>query len=293
MVYCQLTTGLCLRYADAIGLAAKNSEAASQTEIRIFFGDKAMTFDIVKPDYITELLELAMPSVVSSDHVIKDADDVNSFTISAHNRQAMLILQNVMAEAHASLMSATAVVSRRGIATPDPFLRYHLLAAAREVAAISGVLEASLWVSEPGPPCFVRTLASEVSRLESLYTERVGPIERCKVALNFVPSWTSEIIFRLLVRALIYDAFVHAPHKAKFSLRLQRDGEVLRFGIDGSGLCSEHALMSRIDHPKNLKLLLASLSAHLKSAPNGISVCIPVTACMPLEPGEDVTWLWA
>src|ERR1700722_8908186 len=89
--------------------------------------------------------------------------------VAAQNCQARLIVEIALAEARASLGSATDVVIRRGTATPDPFARHHLFAAAREVAAISGGFEAGLLGADPGLPCFASTLTYEISRLESLY----------------------------------------------------------------------------------------------------------------------------
>jgi hypothetical protein len=50
--------------------------------------------------------------------------------------------------------------------------------------------------------------------------------------------------------------------------------------------------MLRIDRPKHFKLLRDSLSASIASRPNGISIRIPIAACAPLEPTQDVTLFW-
>jgi hypothetical protein len=257
-------------------------------DLEIFYGDMTMTFTI-KLDRLAEFPESAPPLRVSCNHSIRNANVIDPVIVAAYNRQTKLILESALAAARDSIRSATDIVSRRGNATSDPFLRHHLLATAREVAKIDGIFEASLWPDEPGPPCFVRVLTSEIYKLERVYAERLGPINKHFAALNFSLSWTAEIIFRLIARALIYDAFSNAPCNTELSLYLRLDGEMLRFDIDGAGHNSELSLTSRIDRPKHFKLLLDALSGSLGSTPNGISVHIPITACRPLETADDLS----
>jgi hypothetical protein len=256
--------------------------------LEIFYGDMTMTIT-TQSDCLADFREPAPPLRVSRDHNIRNANLIDPLIVAAQNRQAKFILENALAAARDSIRSATDIVRRRGNAKLDPFLRHHLLATAREVAKIEGIFEASLWSDEPGPPCLVRALTSEISKLERLYGERRGPINRHFAVLNFTPSWTAEIIFRLIARALIYDAFANAPCNARLSLCLRLDAEMLRFDIDGAGHNNEQALMSRIDRPKYFKSLLDALSGSLESTPNGICVCMPITACTPLETADDMT----
>ena len=243
----------------------------------------------IKVDRLAEFPESAPPLRVSRNHSIRNANVIDPLIVAAYNRQTKLILENALAEARDSIRSATDIVSRRGNAASDSFLRHHLHATAREVAKIDGLFEASLWPNEPGPPCLVRVLTSEIFKLERLYAERLGPINKHFAVLNFTPSWTAEIIFRLLARALICDAFSNAPCNTELSLCLRLDGEMLRFDIDGAGHNSEQAVMSRIARPYHFKSLLDALSGSLGSTPNGISVRIPIIACTPLETADDLS----
>jgi hypothetical protein len=51
--------------------------------------------------------------------------------------------------------------------------------------------------------------------LERIYAGRIGPIDRRMAIQNFTPSWTAEIIFRLIARTIIYDAFINAPRNGR------------------------------------------------------------------------------
>jgi hypothetical protein len=232
----------------------------------------------IRPDFLAEFSGPVPSWTVDRIQNLGDAAIMDPSIVAARNRQTKLILENTLAAARDSIRSAADLVQRRGDATLDTFLRHHLFSTAREVAAIEGVLEASLWQDEPGPPCLVRTLISEISKLERLHAGRIGPIDRQITSLNFIPSWTSEIIFRLLARAIIYDAFVNAPRQKRLSLRLWLDGATLRFSIEGQGYCTEQSLMLRIDRPRHFKLLLESLNGSLRGTPGGISICFPVVA---------------
>jgi hypothetical protein len=240
----------------------------------------------VKPDRLAGFPEPQPPREVDRKHNLRGANTIDPFFF--RNRQAKLILENTLAVARDSIRSATDLVTRRAGATPDSFLRHHLLATAREVAAIEGVLEANLWPDDPGPPCLVRTLTSEICKLERVYAGRIGPIDRRMAIQNFTPSWTAEIIFRLIVRAIIYDAFINAPRNGRLSLQLGLVNEMICLTFDGAGYCTEQALLLRIERPKHFKLLLHSLSGSLASRPNGISIRIPIAVCTPLKRTDDV-----
>lgn len=213
--------------------------------------------------------------------------------VEARKRQIQLILQNTLAAARGSIRSATDTVRRRAYTTPDSFTRYHLLEAAREVAAIEGLLEASLWSDETSQPCLVRTVTSEICKLERLYAGRIRPIERRMVVQSFTASWTADIIFRLIVRALIYDAQANVPSNARLSVQLRLVKEMIWLSIDGAGYCTEQTLMLRVDRPKHLKMLLHSLSGSLESRPDGMSVGIPIAACIPPDYIDDAALLWS
>jgi hypothetical protein len=259
-------------------------------DFEIFHGDTAMTFTI-KPDRLDEFSESTAPLGISRNYSSRNTNVGDPLITAAQNRQTKLILEKTLAEARNSIRSATDIVRRRGNATLDTFLRHHLLATAREVAAIESIFEASLWPEESGPPCLVRSLTSEISRLESFYTGRIGPINKYTTVANFTPSWTAEIIFRLIARALIYDALITAPRFARLAICLRLDGEILRLDIDGAGHSTAQALMSRIDRPKHFKALLDALCGNLESRPNGIRVCMP-TACIESAAEEDTTPFW-
>lgn len=226
---------------------------------------------------------------VDRKHNLRPADTIDLFFMAVRNYQARLILEHALAAAGDSIRSATHLVNRRADAAQDAFLRHQLHATAHDVAAIEGVLEASLWPDDPGPPCLGRTLTSEILKLERFYTGRIGPIDRRMGIENFTPSWTAEIIFRLIARAVIYDAFVSAPPNARLSIQLLRLEETICLSVDSAGYCTEQALMLRIDRPKQFKLLLHALSASLGSRPHGVSIDIPVAACAPLDATDSVT----
>jgi hypothetical protein len=225
---------------------------------------------------------------VDRKHNLRRANTIDLF-LAARNRQTRLILEHTLAAARDSIRSATHLVNRRADAVLDSFVRHQLHATAHDVAAIEGVLEAGLWPDEPGSPCLVRTLTSEICKLGRLYAGRIGPSDRRMAIENFTPSWTAEIIFRLIARAVIYDAFGNAPPNAQLSIQLLLIEETIRLSVDGAGYCTEQALILRIDRPKQFKLLLRALSASLKSRPNGVSINIPVAACAPLDATDNVT----
>ena len=250
-----------------------------------------MTYDF-KPDRLVGFPESLSLQSVDRKHNLRRADTIDLFFMAVRNRQTRLILEHTLAAARDSIRSATHLVNRRADAAQDAFLRHQLHATAHDVAAIEGVLEASLWPDDPGPPCLVRTLTSEICKLERFHAGRIGPIDRLIGIESFTPSWTAEIIFRLIARAVIYDAFDSAPPNARISIELLRLEETIRLSVDGAGYCTEQALMLRIDRPKQFKLLLHALSASLASRPNGVSINVPVAACAPLGATDNVTVFW-
>lgn len=244
-----------------------------------------------KPDQMARFSGLEPLWAVDAAHNFKTAAAAEKILAAARNRQTKLIFEDTLVAARDSVRTAADLVYRRASTTSDSFLRHQLLAAAREVSAIDSVLESSLWPGEAGPPCLIRTLLSEISKLERFYAGRIGQIDRQIAIPDFIPSWTSQIIFRLLVREFIYDAFVNAEPKARLSLRLGLDRDMIRFSIVGAGYCTEQALMLRIDRPKRFQLLLESLNGHLQSTAGGMSICFPVAACRSLEFTDDGTGL--
>jgi hypothetical protein len=241
-----------------------------------------------EPERLARIPEPASSKAVDRKHNLKSIGLTDPCAAAIRNRQARLILENTLAAARESIRLATEVVIRRGDATRDSFLRHHYFVVARELAAIEGVLEASLWSNESGPPCFVRTLASEISKLECFFAGRIAPVDRRLAIPNFSPSWMAEIIFRLIARAIIYDAFLSVPYNAKISIRLWRDSEKLCFSVEGIGYCSERALLSRIARPKHFRSLLDALSGTFVGAPNGITIHIPVATCAEVDSTDGV-----
>ena len=235
-----------------------------------------------EPDRLVRFTEPLPLRVVNRKHDFRRASSTDLF-LAVRNRQTRLILEHTLAAARDSIRSATHLVNRRADAALDFFVRHQLHATAHDVAAIEGVLEVSLWPDDPGPPCFVRTLTSEICKLERLYAGRIGPVDRQMAIENFTPSWTAEIIFRLIARAVIFDAFDSAPPNARLSIQLLPVEETIRLSVDGAGYCTEQALMLRINRPKQFKSLLHALSASLKSRSNGVSIDIPVAVCAPLD----------
>ena len=178
-----------------------------------------MTYPI-EPDRLVGFPEPLPLRAVDRKHNLRCANTIDLFFVAVRNRQTRLILEHTLAAARDSIRSATHLVNRRADAALDPFLRHQLHATAHDVAAIEGVLGASLWQDDPGPPCLVRTLTSEICKLERLYAGRIGPIDRRMAIENFTPSWTAEIIFRLVARAVVYDAFVSASPNARLLIQL-------------------------------------------------------------------------
>ena len=224
---------------------------------------------------------------------LRRADTIDPFFMAARNRQVKLILEHTLAAARDSIRSTINLVNCRADAAQDAVLRHQLHVTAHDVAAIEGVLEASLWPDDPGLPCLVRALTSEICKLERFYAGRIVAIDRLISIENFTPSWAAEIIFRLIARAVIYDAFYSAPPNARLSIELLRLEKTICLSVDGAGYCTEQALMLRIDRPKQFKLLLHALSASLVSRPNGVSINVPVAACVPLDETDNVTVFWS
>jgi hypothetical protein len=227
------------------------------------------------------------PLVGSGDQYDKDSDNDYRFAIKTKNRQTKLILENTIAEAHDAFRLATDLIMRRGDAASDTFLRHQLVSTAREVAEIARVLQSNIGSGESRIPCFLRTLASEVSKLNLLFPGRVGQIDRRMTGLDFVPSWTAEIVFGLIARTLIRDALIYAACKAKISVWLKQDERLVRLGVNQSGHYEQRTLVSHIDRPERFMLLLEALSASLQITPSGITVCIPIIACLPTHLAED------
>jgi hypothetical protein len=231
----------------------------------------------------------ATPRATDLKRGLRRAKASDPFFTAVRERQMQLIVDNTLAAARDSLRAATRLVTRRADTSPDPFLRHHLLAAARDVAAIEAVLEASLWPDEQGPPCLARALKSELCWFEQLYAGHIGPIDGRVAIENFTPSWTAEIIFRLIARAILYDTFINAHPHACLSVQLSMANEMICLSIDGAGFCTGQVLLSRIDRPRQFKMLLRSLRGNLVGRSNGISVNIPAAACAPVEEADDVT----
>ena len=221
---------------------------------------------------------------------LRRANSIDPSLVAVRNRQTKLILEHTMAAARDSIRSATNLVNCRANFALDSFLRHQLRATAHDVATVAGVLEASLSPDDPGPPCLVRALTFEICKLERFYAGRIGTIDRLMAIENFTPSWMAEIIFRLIARAVIYDAFDNAPPNARFSIQLFLAEETIRLSVDGAGYCTDQALL-RIDCPKQFKLLLHALGARLRNRSNGVSIDIPVAACAPLEETDNVALL--
>lgn len=231
------------------------------------------------------------PRTVDLKQVRRRAGTSDLFFAEIRERQMQLIVDNTLAAARDSLRAATSLVTHRADASPDPFLRHHLLAAARDVAAIEAVLEASLWPDEQGPPCLARALKSELCWFEQLYAGHVGSIDGRVTIENFTPSWTAEIIFRLIARAVLYDTFVNAHPHARLSVQLSMTNEMINLSVDGAGFCTGQALLARIDRPRQFKLLLRSIRGNLVSRSNGISVNIPAAACAPVAEIDEVKFV--
>jgi hypothetical protein len=200
------------------------------------------------------------------------------------NRQSRVLVEETIESAYAVIAAAAGIVANRALATNDAFLRFHLFATAREIAAMPIALN-NMIRGEVGPPCLVRFLEREIARVKPLYPDRVGRIDYSAVAVGLIPSWSSACIFGLIVRILLEDAVCHAP-KARLSVWLDCDEEIFRVGIDGAGKCGETALMERISSPGRCRALVSSLSGRIEATRNGISVRIPVIACTSLTQTE-------
>jgi hypothetical protein len=200
------------------------------------------------------------------------------------NRQSRLLIEEAIESAYAVIAAASEIVGNRALATSDAFLRFHLLASAREIAAMPIALD-RIMRGEASPPCLIRFLEREIARLKTLFPERVGRMDCSAVAVDLIPSWSSACIFGLIARILLEDAVRQTP-KAWLSVWLNRDEEILRFGIDGAGKCGEAALMQRISSPGRCRALVSSLSGRIEAAGNGISVRIPVIAITCLDETE-------
>ena len=256
--------------------------------IRDQWGDAAVTCRN-KVELVAKLSGLTPRWAIHRKHNLKKINATDPFTAAIHNRQAKLILEITLASARESIRMATEIITRLGEAVQDGFLRHHLLAGAREVAAIEGVLETVLWTDEQDSPCLVRTLSSEIGKLERFYAGRIRRVQRRLSLPNFYPSWMAEIIFRLIARTVICDALVNSPRNAQISVRLWRNRETLCFSVEGIGFCTEGALLDRIDRPKYIISLLNALNGTFVSMPDGISIHMPVAACAEADIIDDAT----
>jgi hypothetical protein len=142
-----------------------------------------------------------------------------------------------------------------------------------------------------GPALFGTGPEVRACWFEQLYAGHIGPIDGRVAIENFTPSWTAEIIFRLIARAILYDTFINAHPHARLSVQLSLANEMiyLDVDVDGAGYCTGQALLSRIDRPRQFKLLLRSVGGNLAGRSNGISVNIPTAACAPVDEADDVT----
>lgn len=225
-------------------------------------------------------------SVTNESSVTSSRMAVVPLMAAAQNRQSQLVVEDTIKEARLALRQAADLVIERGWATSDTFVRHHLLSAAREISMISVALNSAGQHCEGATPCLVRTLDRELASVAAAYPERAAQISRGFVSLDIFPTWTAVFIFGLVVRILIHDAIQNTDQSTRLSVRFRRDREMLRFGIDGAGQSNEEALMGRICNPNRFRSLVSALSGRVESAPNGISIRMPVVACASLEVSE-------
>jgi hypothetical protein len=212
--------------------------------------------------------------------------DSLSMALAAHGKQAQLAVEQAVHEAREALRAASELVASRGLAMNDAYLRHHLLSLAREITALSMSVKAQPCQTELGPPSFAHVLDKEIQSVAMLFPNRRNQIVRRAVAVDFRSSWTAAYIFGSLARTMVTDAIRQTSPETGLSVRLRQDREILRFGIDGAGSCAEAELMNRIAHPRRFRALVSSLSGRIESAPNGITIWMPVMACSQLEPFE-------
>ncbi len=205
-------------------------------------------------------------------------------SLAAHGKQAQVGVEEALHEAREALRAASELVASRGLAMNDAYLRHHLLSLAREISALSMSVKAQPCQTELGPPSFASILDEEIACVGAMFPDRQGQIRRTAVTVDFFPSWTATHIFGLIARTLVRDAIRNSEPDAMLSVRLRQDRATLRFGIDGVGGCTEPELMARIAHPKRFLALVHSLSGRIESAPNGITIQMPVIACSRLDP---------
>jgi hypothetical protein len=205
-------------------------------------------------------------------------------TLAAHGKQAQLGVEEALHEAREALRAASELVANRGMAMKDAYLRHHLLSLAREISALSMSVKAQPCQTELGPPSFASILDEEIAYVGAMFPHRQGQIRRTAVTIDFFPSWTATHIFGLIARTLVRDAIWNTEPDARLFVRLRQDRAMLRFRIDGVGGCTEPELMSRIAHPRRFLALVCSLSGRIESAPNGITIRMPIIACSRLDP---------
>jgi len=242
-----------------------------------------MTLKSVENNFVRSFPPAPLPMIPGESNANSSQSTVGPLMAAAQTRQSQLLVEDTINEARTALRAATDLVINRGWATSDTFVRHHLLSAAREIAAISVSLNASVEHGESATPCLVRVVDHEIASVAACFPDRAGQISRGVISLDVLPSWTSVFIFGLVVRTLLNDAVHHTTPGTRLSVRFRQDREMLRFGIDGAGHCSESELLSRIPDPKRFRSLIASLSGRVESAPNGISIRMPVIACASIE----------
>ncbi len=211
--------------------------------------------------------------------------DIKPLVVEIQSRQSRLVVEDTYREACAVIATASELVARRALATKDAFLRFHFLAAAREIAALSSTLK-NIMHGDSGTACLTLLLEREIGWLKAAYPERVGRIDRAFVELDLVPSWSSACIFGLIVRIFLEDAIRQIAPQSKLLVRLHRDDDVLHFGIGGTGKCSGQDFMQRIPAPGRCGALLSSLSGRIEAAAQGVTVKIPVLAFTLLDEAE-------
>jgi hypothetical protein len=224
------------------------------------------------------------PSTASRDCLLgsNQQHNVISYAAEIQSRQSRLVVEDTIKEACAMIATASTLVSNRALATSDAFLRFHLLAAAREIAAMPATLNYMMH-DDAEAPCLTRVVEREIGWLKAAYPERIGQINCGFAALQPVPSWSSAYIFGAIARIFLEDAVLQAPSQTQLFVRLAHDKDILRFGVVGAGKCGETEFMQRICAPGRCRSLLASLSGRIETAANGLTVTIPIIAFTSLE----------
>jgi len=193
-------------------------------------------------------------------------------------QQAELVSREALLYAREVIQDARDLVSRNGGESNDSFLRYHLKAAAAEVALLKRSFD--IFCSDREIPCFSYVLSFEIKMAMNKYPTRFSPNIQAPGRMSFVPSKSAEAIFSHVLRYLLRTAVQCDTKNKLINVRLEQNEDVVMLHLENIRVSNEQDFLLHVSYPKRIRTLLSALQARLECSPQGITACIPVEVCV-------------